>query len=145
MKHENLNSNYCMKILPLKQAVSDQMAREIGILEHTLHPYLQRSFALYNTKESVAILMDYLPNSLRDLVQKGLSSSEELVFASKIFSAMEYLHSLDIVHRGIEIDNVLIGSNGIPKVVNFKNSKFLAEEHTYTMCGSPSICPLTDC
>ena len=81
--------------------------------------------------------MDYLPNSLRDLVQKGLSSSEELVFASKIFSAMEYLHSLDIVHRGVEIDNVLIGSNGIPKVVNFKNSKFLAEDHTYTMCGSP--------
>ena len=137
VKHGNLKSNYCMKILPLKQAVSDQMAREIGILEHTLHPYLQRSFALYNTKESVAILMDYLPNSLRDLVQKGLSSSEELVFASKIFSAMEYLHSLDIVHRGVEIDNVLIGSNGIPKVVNFKNSKFLAEEHTYTMCGSP--------
>merc|ERR1712146_157942 len=50
---------------------------------------------------------------------------------------MEYLHSLDILHRCIEIDNVRITGNGIPRIVSFKNSKYLADEHTYTMCGSP--------
>eukprot|EP00943_MAST-04B_sp_MAST-4B-sp1_P000543 g543.t1 len=137
VEHKTLKHDYCMKILPLKQAISNQMAREIGILEHTMHPYLQRSFALYNTKQSVAILMDYLPKSLRDIVNKGLSPSEELMYGSKIFSAMEYLHSLDILHRCIEIDNVRITGNGIPRIVSFKNSKYLADEHTYTMCGSP--------
>ena len=61
LQHEKLKGKFCMKILPVKQAISDQVIREISMLEHTSHPYLQRSYAIYNCEKCIAVLMDYLP------------------------------------------------------------------------------------
>ena len=137
LEHKKLKGKFCMKILPIKQAISDQVIREISMLEHTSHPYLQRSYAIYNCEKCIAVLMDYLPRSVRDEVNAGMSPQKAIFYGSRIFSAMEYLHSLGIVHRGFQIDNVLITNGGIPRLVDFKNSKYIVGEYTYTMCGSP--------
>lgn len=39
--------------------------------------------------------------------------------ARSIFSALEYLHSLDIIHRDINCYNVMLDNNGIVKLIDF--------------------------
>lgn len=40
-------------------------------------------------------------------------------------SGMVHLHSLDVVHRDLSLDNVLIGTDGTAKIADFGVSKVL--------------------
>ena len=58
-------------------------------------------------------------------------------YAAEIACAIEYLHSLRIIHRDIKTDNVLLTHDGHVKVADFGLS-FMGEQQATTICGTPS-------
>ena len=135
--HSKTGMRFCMKFIPMRKAITEEMAREIGILEHVMHPFLLNSIGLFELKSFVAILSPFVPGKLRSLVSnKQLTEKQAMFYGAEVLSLLHSLHSLQVVHRGIEIDNVLVQRDGHVKVVNVEHCKFLAQEKTFTLSGN---------
>ena len=71
--------------------------------------------------------------------QKRFTESELVAFCQQMFSAIEYIHSLGIIHRDIKAENFLYTAEGTIKLIDFglavkvKNPKHLLNE----IVGSP--------
>ena len=134
--HKVTGAKKCIKYIPLHKAVTEEMAREIGVFEHIMQPFILSSKALYELKSSIAILSDFVPREMRTLVlQRHLTEKEASFYVAEVLSAVHHLHALKVVHRGIEMDNIRLGADGRVKIVSVKYCKFMAQEKTYTLAG----------
>ena len=69
--------------------------------------------------------------TLRGILKKNESISERAVgaLASQLLSALEHIHSLNIVHGGINLDNIICSTRNIErrnaefKLIHFDNSR----------------------
>ncbi|XP_017966167.1 cAMP-dependent protein kinase catalytic subunit 3, partial [Drosophila navojoa] len=64
------------------------------------------------------------------------SSQTSNFFAAEIVSALEYLHSLQIIYRDLKPENLLINRDGHIKITDFGFAKKL-RDRTWTLCGTP--------
>ncbi|VDD96977.1 unnamed protein product, partial [Enterobius vermicularis] len=67
-----------------------------------------------------------------------MPESEARVKLWQIVSAIEYCHSLGVVHRDLKLENLLLDKNYNIKIVDFGFSNFYSNDNTLkTFCGSP--------
>ena len=93
------------------------------------------------------IVMEYVDGpSLRDvLTQRGrLTPAEVLAIAEPVGRALARAHAAGVIHRDVKPENVLIASDGTPKVADFGIARAIAEtSHTATgtLVGSVHYMP----
>ncbi|MDI6807610.1 MAG: tetratricopeptide repeat protein [Candidatus Eisenbacteria bacterium] len=82
------------------------------------------------------ISMEYVEGvSLRKFMKKSGGSLEietAVQIMCQIFDAVEAAHNQGILHRDLKPDNVVIGENGIAKVMDFGIAKFTGQSSTET-------------
>ena len=77
----------------MHKAVTEEMAREIGVLEHIMHPFILSSQALFELQSSIAILSNFIPREMRTLVlQHSLTEKEASFYIAEVLSAVHHLH-----------------------------------------------------
>lgn len=74
------------------------------------------------------------PSQTSSYIISFLSSAN--FYAAEIVSALEYLHSLQIVYRDLKPENLLINRDGHLKITDFGFAKKL-RDRTWTLCGTP--------
>jgi len=99
----------------LKKAKNTEQKREIAA-EYTLlrrldHPNIIKPKDYDSEGLGFVVLPFYMQDVYDRIVQKRPSAAEMKMFVKKITSAMEYLHSQDIVHRDIKPDNILMNKD----------------------------------
>ncbi|KAK4324188.1 hypothetical protein Pmani_005190 [Petrolisthes manimaculis] len=62
-------------------------------------------------------------------------------FIGQLASALEFLHSKNVIHRDIKPENILVASGGILKMADFGWSVHVPDERRATLCGTLHYLP----
>lgn len=96
--------------------------REGEALRRLNHPNIVKILAMVEEKGTHYLIMEYVSGgSLRDVMTKKrrLSIQQTLYIALDLADALTRAHRLNILHRDIKPDNVLIAEDGTPRLTDF--------------------------
>jgi len=86
-----------------------EITDEIEILKNLEHPDIVRIIESFNTKNSYILITEYCEGGeLFDQVKNQLSETQIAVIFKQVLSGLAYLHSNNIVHRDLKLENILI-------------------------------------
>jgi protein-serine/threonine kinase len=115
---------------------------ERNILMRLDSPFVVKLHYAFQTKEKMALVMDFCPHGdLSMILKRETCFSEDLTrfYACEILLGLEALHKADIIFRDLKPDNVLIDTSGHIKLADFglskENAGFKTLNHSF--CGSP--------
>lgn len=116
---------------------------ELDILRKCKHPNIVKLIEEYKTKEHVYLIMEFLKagDLLEELTaKKKFEEREVALMLSNLTSAIAYLHSEQIVHRDVKLENILIhranDSSQVLKLADFGLAIRL-DGKLNQKCGSP--------
>ncbi|KAJ3069489.1 MAP microtubule affinity-regulating kinase 1 [Podochytrium sp. JEL0797] len=115
--------------------------REAQIMRLLDHPNIIQLYEVMETKKELYLVLEYaVGGELLDyIVARGrLHEKEARRFFQQITSALEYCHQLNIVHRDLKAENLLLDENCNIKITDFGLSNvFDRAKNLVTCCGSP--------
>ena len=153
----------CVKIMDKESLEADDnmtfFRREVGILSGLNHPNIVKYFDLLEDSNNYYIFMEYCPGeSLQGIIERPgkLQESYIATIFRQILEGLKYLHEQNVSHRDLKPDNIIVGSHGKVKIVDFGLSTDDASKLRTTFCGSlafaapecitkePYLAPLSD-
>lgn len=92
-----------------------------NLLKDVSHPNLPKIFSVQADASGCEIIEEYINGStVADILQSGLYTEEGVCTVIKdVCSALDTLHSLNIIHRDIKPENIMICSDGNVKLIDF--------------------------
>ncbi len=114
--------------------------KEISILKIVKHKYIVQLYEILEDAYSIYIIMEYCEGKdlMDNIIRKGhLTEIESLKLFQQLINTLLYLHSQNITHRDIKIDNMLLDRNGDLKLVDFGlSTKYKDNELLNQPCGT---------
>ncbi|XP_078152825.1 putative serine/threonine protein kinase IRE [Carex rostrata] len=108
-----------------KNAVESILA-ERNILISARNPFMVRFFYSFTCRENLYLVMEYLNGGDLYSLLRNLGCLDEdmaRTYIAEVVLALEYLHSLNVIHRDLKPDNLLISRDGHIKLTDFGLSK----------------------
>ena len=114
--------------------------KEISILKIVKHKYIVQLYEILEDAYSIYIIMEYCEGKdlMDNIIRKShLTEIESLKLFQQLINTLLYLHSQNITHRDIKIDNMLLDKNGDLKLVDFGlSTKYKDNELLNQPCGT---------
>lgn len=82
---------------------------EMKILREIDHQYIMKLDAIYETTDNMILILEYMGGGtlLKHIIKKKkLPEKESALIIKKILKATGYLHSLNIAHRDLKLENI---------------------------------------
>ncbi|XP_023162121.1 cAMP-dependent protein kinase catalytic subunit 3 isoform X2 [Drosophila hydei] len=141
---DKVSNKYCaMKILAMTEVIRlkqiEHVKNERNILREIRHPFTISLEWSTKDESNLYMIFDYVCGGelFTYLRNAGKFSSQTSNFyAAEIVSALDYLHSLQIIYRDLKPENLLINRDGHIKITDFGFAKKL-RDRTWTLCGTP--------
>ena len=113
---------------PGLRSIIEQFEKECELLSSFEHPNIVQYLGVSKDPESgqVVLLMELMNSSLTRMLEQSavpLPYHIQVNLCHDITLALAYLHSVDVIHRDLSSNNVLIGPGNIAKIVDFGMSK----------------------
>jgi MAP/microtubule affinity-regulating kinase len=132
-RHLPTNSEVAIKIIDKTQLNTnslEKLFREVSIMKILNHPNIVKLYEVIETEKTLYLVMEYINNGevFEYLVKNG--RMKENIARQKfrqIVSAVQYLHSKNIIHRDLKAENLLLDSNLDVKIVDFGFSNTYVE------------------
>src|SRR5687768_7864196 len=112
------------------ETIRRRFRNEMQILADLNHPNIARLFDGGETTDGVPYLvMEYVEGSPinRYCNEHNLSTEQRLRLFCSVCDAVQYAHQHLVIHRDLKPGNVLVTSEGLPKLVDFGIAKLLAD------------------
>ena len=144
-KHILTEEKVAIKILDkmiLNQTPEDYelVKKEISILKLVKHKYIVQLYEILQTAQHIFIIMEYCEGKeILDyiLTKNRLNELESLKYFQQLINCLFYLHSQNIAHRDIKIDNMLLDSNKDLKLIDFGlSTKYTDDDLLDQPCGT---------
>jgi len=135
---------YAVKIISKRKIMgnTDGVSRELEILRRLDHPGIVRLRGFYEDDDSYYLVMEFVPGGdLMDFVAAHGAVGEEAAkeICKQVLQAIKYVHSLEISHRDLKPDNILIAQDDpvLVKITDFGLAK-ISDTGTFmkTFCGT---------
>jgi len=109
-------------------AVLERFLHERQILASLDHPNIARLYDGGTTEDGVPYLvMELIEGTPIDLYceEQDLSINQRLDLFTQVCAAVQYAHQRLVIHRDIKPNNILVTTDGIPKLLDFGIAKLL--------------------
>ncbi|KAJ9591945.1 hypothetical protein L9F63_001547 [Diploptera punctata] len=129
-----------------KDFVRKFLPRELDILVKVNHPHIVYVHSIFQHRSKYYIFLRYAENGdLLDFVLKNgaVAESQARVWLRQLALAVQYLHEMEIAHRDLKCENVLISANFNVKLADFGFARYVVDSRgkrqmSDTYCGSLS-------
>ncbi|CDW78816.1 UNKNOWN [Stylonychia lemnae] len=120
----------------------NKVMHEVGILLRMRHPSVVKLYETFETGRHILLVMELCAGGdLLNYVRKRRKLKEDsakLIFR-QIIEGLGYIHSKNILHRDIKLDNILLDGKGKVKIADFGVSKLVKPGETMReQCGTPA-------
>lgn len=124
----------------------DSMLKEASLMMNLRHRNIVSFYGVCIESGFLSIITEFTEkgNLLDCLIRKKsikVSDENNTRMSLDCSFGMNYLHSMQIIHRDLKTNNLLVDRYGVIKVCDFGLSKFLGDSmkhtHTLTSCGTP--------
>ncbi|XP_049888182.1 testis-specific serine/threonine-protein kinase 3-like [Pectinophora gossypiella] len=154
-EYKNPNKNDKLSVLACKvidtntapkDFVKKFLPREIEMLIKLSHPHLVHTHSIFQRRYKYFIFMRYMEHGdlLEHILQKGAVPEDQArIWTRQLALAIQYMHELEIAHRDIKCENVLLTANQNAKLSDFGFARMCVDKklkdiHSETFCGSLS-------
>lgn len=143
VRHSPSDQYFALKTLSISKVVSTRQTEHVHsekrILSCLSHPFIVKMYCTASDRRSLHMLFEYLSGGelfsyLR--ASKNFSTHMSRFYAAEIISALQYLHTKQIVYRDLKLENLMLNKDGHVKITDFGFAKEISEK-TWTMCGTP--------
>ncbi|CAK90113.1 unnamed protein product (macronuclear) [Paramecium tetraurelia] len=119
VKNRDDKNEYALKLTSFKDLQHKfNFQQEIRLLYHLNHDHIVKFYG--NSMDGSCILIEYMPfGHLVKLIDLSLDIRIIKSIVNQIMSAVQYLHSRNIVHGDIKPENVLISKDFVIKICDF--------------------------
>jgi dienelactone hydrolase len=141
-----LEREVAIKILPEAFATDPErlsrFEREAKLLASLNHPNVAAVYGLHESQGVRFLAMELVRGrSLTDEIARGLPASKVLELSGAIADGLAAAHRQRVTHRDLKPDNIMIGDDGRPKILDFGLAKVggidaSSEAATTTQAGS---------
>jgi serine/threonine-protein kinase len=124
--------------LASNQHFVERFYREARLMAKLDHPNILRSFAVSQDHGFHYLAMEYVDGgSLQDLLKREgkLSVGDATHVILACARALEHAHEINVIHRDIKPDNILLTKKGVVKVADLGLAKALEEDVALTQSG----------
>lgn len=123
MKHQQTGKICALKVIS-RQSSNEPIAEQIEkeVTTKIDHPFIIKLNDSFKTPNKVYLVMDFL--SYGDILsltsKRGILREEEAKFyIIEIILALEHLHKMNIIHKNLKPDNILISKEGHVVVTDY--------------------------
>lgn len=144
VKKKSDEKYYAVKILVKKDVIEsgkvEDVLKEKRILQAINFPFIVNINCWFQDNSYLYMVMEYVcGGNLCSHIEKMLLLPEyhAKFYASQVVLALEYLHNVNVIHRDLKLDNLVIDQHGYLKVTDFGLAE-LIEVNTSGFCGTPT-------
>uniref|UniRef100_A0A8C5GGR3 non-specific serine/threonine protein kinase n=1 Tax=Gouania willdenowi TaxID=441366 RepID=A0A8C5GGR3_GOUWI len=146
VKEKSTGVHYAMKILRKMVIIAkDEVAHtvtESRVLQNTRHPFLTTLKYAFQTHDRLCFVMEYANGGelfFHLSRERVFTEDRARFYGAEIVSALEYLHSRDVVYRDLKLENLMLDKDGHIKITDFGLCKegITPDATMKTFCGTP--------
>lgn len=146
VKERSTGVHYAMKILRKEVIIAkDEVAHtvtESRVLQNTRHPFLTTLKYAFQTHDRLCFVMEYTNGGelfFHLSRERVFTEDRARFYGAEIVSALEYLHSRDVVYRDLKLENLMLDKDGHIKITDFGLCKegITSDATMKTFCGTP--------
>ncbi|CAL5187701.1 unnamed protein product [Lathyrus oleraceus] len=143
-KHINTGELVAIKYIERGYKINENVQREIINHQCLKHPNIIKFKEVFVTPTHLAIVLEYAAGGeLFDRIYSAgrFSEDEARYFFQQLISGVNYCHSMQICHRDLKLENILLDGNPAPrlKICDFGFSKSaLLHSQPKSMVGTPA-------
>ncbi|XP_010207284.2 testis-specific serine/threonine-protein kinase 2-like [Colius striatus] len=145
---ERLKRDVAVKIIDKKKLTQDNLERflprEVEALKCLHHPSIIEVFDIFETSGGKVYIVMELgeKGDLLDYIQTTGAMEEDTACSKfqQLASAIKYCHDLDLAHRDLKCENILLDAGFNIKLSDFGYSKFLSRDANRRIILSKTFC-----
>ena len=115
---------------------------ETNLMKKLNHPNITKILEMFEDEKYILIIMEYINGgNLFSFVKKRRKLTEKIskILFKQIILGIKHIHSQNIVHRDVKLENILIDLNNTIKICDFGIGRILSspDELIHDQCGTP--------